>query len=130
MASIKFRLRSKSNKNVSIKIYLSTGRENKFIETNTGFSINPKDWSDKDLPKQNNAENRVLFNQLKKLETFVFDQLNNDSAIGTLIDLDWLKSKIDNCFGRVVKVDTGLISNHIQFIIDNANTERFRAKKL
>ena len=40
MATINFRLRSNANKNVNIKIYLSTGRGN-FIETNTGFVINP-----------------------------------------------------------------------------------------
>ena len=129
MASIKFRLRSDSNKNVSIKIYLSTGRENKFLETNTGFSINPKDWSNKNLPIQKKPENKVLFNQLKKLETFVFEKLNHDLSIGTLIDLDWLKNQIDNCFNRIIYLDTGLISNHIQFIIDNANTRKVSGKK-
>lgn len=65
MATVNFRLRSKSNKNVSIKVYLSTGRGN-VIELNTGFSINPKDWSkDTDRPKQNTAENKLIFNNLK-----------------------------------------------------------------
>ena len=45
MASIKFKLRSKENKIVPIKIQFILSRESKF-EVNTGFSINPKDWSE------------------------------------------------------------------------------------
>ncbi len=80
MASVQFRLRSKSNKNVSIKIYLSTGR-GKMIEVGTGFTINPKDWTEKtNRPKQTNPENKILHANLNKLETFIFDGLNNDLA--------------------------------------------------
>jgi protoporphyrinogen oxidase len=76
MATVNFRLRSKANKNVSIKVYLSLGRGN-VIEMNTGFTVNPKDWSnDTDRPKQNTAENKVIFNNLKKLESFIFNNLN------------------------------------------------------
>ena len=124
MATVNFRLRSKSNKNVSIKIYLSIGRGN-VIELNTGFSINPKDWSkDTDRPKQNNAENKLIFNNLKKLDSFIFENLNKDLGTGVIIDTYWLEAKIKECFDRVEKVDTGLVLNHTQYIIDNANTRK------
>lgn len=128
MATVNFRLRSKANKNVSIKVYLSTGRGN-VIELNTGFSINPKDWSkDTDRPKQNTAENKVIFNNLKKLESFIFENLNIDLGKGIAIDSFWLESKINDCFKRVEKTDEGLIINYIQNIIDTADTRKVKVK--
>jgi len=126
MATVNFRLRSQANKNVSIKVYLSTGRGN-LIELNTGFTINPKDWSETtDRPKQNNTENKLIFNNLKKLESFIFANLNNDLGNGVLIDNHWLQNQINTCFERVEKTDNGLLTNHIQYIIDNANTRKIK----
>ncbi len=128
MASVNFRLRSNANKNVSIKVYTSLGRGN-FIEVNTGFSINPKDWSEStDRPKQNTPENKVIFNNLKKLESFLFKSLNTDMGESVVIDTFWLKSKIDECFERVQKTDEGLITNYIQNIIDTADTRKIKVK--
>lgn len=128
MATVKFRLRSKANKNVSIKVYLSTGRGN-FIELNTGFSINPKDWSkDTDRPKQNNTENKIIFSNLKKLESYIFENLNTDLGKGITIDSFWLESKINDCFNRIEKTDEGLISNYLQNIIDTADTRKVKVK--
>lgn len=128
MATVNFRLRSKANKNVSIKIYLSLGRGN-VIEMNTGFSINPKDWSnDTDRPKQNIAENKLIFNNLKKLESFIFNNLNKDLGDCVVIDAFWLDSKIIECFNRVEKTDTGIIVNFLQEIIDNASTRKVKVK--
>lgn len=129
MATINFRLRSKSNKHVSIKVYLSTGRGN-LIELNTGFTINPKDWSEStNRPTQNNStENKRLRNSLNKLETYIFDNLNNDLSKGVLIDTYWLQNQINNCFERVEKIDTGIIVNHIQYIVDNSNTRKIKGR--
>lgn len=125
MASVQFRIRSKANKNVSIKIRVSNGRSLE-LEMNTGFSINPKDWGDKDLPKQNSPENKLLSNNLKKLENYVLENLNKDLANSVLIDAYWLENNIKQCFNRVEKTDTGLLINHIQNIIDNANTRKVK----
>ena len=128
MATINFRIRSNANKNVSIKVYLSTSRGN-VIEINSGFTINPKYWSETtNRPKQNSTENKQLFNNLNKLETFVFDKLNNDLSKGVLIDNYWLQTQINDCFKRIEKVDTGLLINHIQYIIDNANTRKIKGR--
>jgi integrase len=129
MASIKFRLRSTADKNVSIKVRLILGRGKQDLEVNTGFSINPKDWSEStDLPKQNNTENKVIFNNLKKLESFLFKSLNNDMGETIVIDSFWLNAKINDCFERVLKTDEGLISNYIQNIIDTADTRKVKVK--
>ena len=128
MATVNFRLRSKANKNVSIKVYLSLERGN-VIELNTGFSINPKDWSkDTNRPKQNTTENKVIFNNLKKLESFIFENLNTDLGKGISIDTFWLESKINDCFKRIEKTDEGLIVNYIQNIIDTADTRKVKVK--
>lgn len=129
MASIKFRLRSTADKNVSIKVRLILGRGKQDLEVNTGFSINPKDWSEStDLPKQNNTENKVIFNNLKKLESFLFKCLNNDMGETIVIDSFWLNAKINDCFERVLKTDEGLITNYIQNIIDTADTRKVKVK--
>lgn len=138
MATIQYRLRSKANKNVSIKIRLSINRENSF-ELNTGFTIHPDNWSEglskgenkkngKNYPKQNNPENKLLSNNLKKLETFVLDNLNTDLGKSVLIDALWLETKINDCFERIEKTDTGLIINYIQDIIDNSSTRKVKIK--
>lgn len=128
MASIKFRLRSSANKNVSIKVYTSLGRGN-MIEVSTGFSIHPKNWSDStDRPKQNTPENKLLFNNLKKLESFLFESINADMGKSVVIDALWLESKIKECFNRVEKTDEGLIANYIQDLIDNADTRKVKVK--
>jgi len=127
MASIKFRIRSIANKNVSIKVRIILGRGKQDLELNTGFTINPKDWSETtDRPKQNTPENKVLFNNLKKLESFLFESINTDMGESIVIDSFWLDAKINECFKRVVKNDTGLLVNHIQYIIDNANTRKVK----
>ena len=129
MASIKFRLRSTADKNVSIKVRLIVGRGKQDFELNTGFSINPKDWSEStDLPKQNSSENKEILNNLKKLESFLFMSLNNDMGETIVIDSFWLNSKINDCFERVLKTDDGLIINYIQNIIDTADTRKVKVK--
>ncbi len=125
MAKIKFLLQSKSeNAQIYIRVSIS---QKVSIKKKTGFTINSKDWSETTgLPKQNNPENKKLSNNLKKLDPFVIGNLNNDLAGGVLIDAYWLENQINNCFKRVVKTDTGLLINHIQYILDNANTRKVR----
>ena len=124
MAKIKFLLQSKSdNSQIYIRVSIS---QKVSLKKKTGFSINPKDWSESNLPKQTKPENKTLSTNLKKLETFVLENLNKDLANSVLIDAYWLESQINNCFKRVVKTDTGLLINHIQYILDNANTRKVR----
>ena len=125
MAKIKFLLQSKSeNAQIYIRVSISQFVS---LKKKTGFTINPKDWSTvTGRPKQNNPENKNIHANLNKLETFVFSQLNKDIGNGTLIDSYWLETKINECFGKIIKTDTGLLINHIQHIIDNANTRKIK----
>ncbi|UPT69413.1 MAG: tyrosine-type recombinase/integrase [Flavobacterium sp. JAD_PAG50586_2] len=128
MATINFRIRGNSNKPTSIKIIFVIGSKNQ-LELKTGFSILPNDWSDeKKRPKQTKAENKNLSANLDKLKAFVFDKFNEDNANGILIDKYWLQNKINDCFGRVEKNDNGLLINHLQHIIDNANTRKIKGR--
>ncbi|MBG6109354.1 integrase [Flavobacterium sp. CG_9.10] len=130
MAKIKFLVQGKSdNSQIYIRVSISQFLS---IKKKTGFTINPKDWSAKvkdkgtDRPKQNNPENKITHSSLNKLETWVFDNLNNDLSKGILIDVYWLETQINNCFKRVTKTDNSLLVNHIEYIIDNANTRKIR----
>lgn len=125
MATIKFLLQSKSeNSQIYIRVSIS---QKVSLKKKTGFTINSKDWSDTTgLPKQNNPENKKLSNNLKKLDPFILENLNNDLANSVLIDSFWLETQINKCFKRVVKTDTGLLINHIQYILDNANTRKVK----
>lgn len=125
MAKIKFLLQSKSeNAQIYIRVSLS---QKVSLKKKTGFTINPKDWSEATgLPKQNNPENKKLSNNLKKLDPFVLENLNNDLANRVLIDSFWLETQINKCFKRVNKTDAGLLINHIQYILDNANTRKVK----
>lgn len=126
MATIKFRLRSKANKPVSIYVYISLGR-GEMYQSKTGFTIHPKDWSSTtNKPKQNNPVNKKTFSNLQKLETYLHEQINISQAKSELIDLMWLKTKIEDCFSRVKKTDRTLLTNHIQFIIDHADTREIK----
>jgi len=123
MATIIFRIRGKS----SIYISLTSGRDIK-LETNTGFNINPKDWSSTTKqPKQTtDGRNNETIENLTILKTFIVKKVNTANGKGELIDVNWLKEKIDQCFDRVKRTDTSILINHIQYIIDNANTRKIK----
>ncbi len=128
MATVKYRIRGKGNNPVSIYLYLSTGRGN-FLETSTGFTVIPKDWSKiTNKPKQTTPENKITFSELGKLEKFIYDGVNTAQGQGQLIDGYWLKDQINKCFDRVKKTDHSLLINHTQYIIDNANTRKVTGK--
>ena len=130
MAKVKFLVQGKTdNSQIYIRVSISQFVS---IKKKTGFTINPNDWSQKvknkgtDRPKQNNPENRIIHSSLNKLEAYVFDNLNNDLSKGVLIDKYWLENQIKNCFNRVEVTDKSLLINHIQHIIDNANTRKVK----
>ncbi|SCY25629.1 tyrosine-type recombinase/integrase [Flavobacterium caeni] len=126
MASISFRVRSKANKKAAIKIRVSIDRQNVF-ETNTGFSIHPKNWSSETgLPKQTTAENKQIQSNLKKLDAFVWENLNADSGGSVIIDQFWLEEKVASCFNRIEKTDIGLLVHYLQELIDNAATRKVK----
>lgn len=126
MATVNFRIRSKANKPVSIFTYVSL-EEGNVISTPSGFTVHPKDWSKTTKrPKQNSESNRKTFSKLNSLQDFIYDEVNTAHAKGQLLDVDWLKEKINECFNRVKKTDSSLLVNHTQYIVDNANTRKIK----
>ncbi len=124
MATVNFRIRSKANKPVSIFIYVSLETGN-VISTPSGFNVHPKDWSNTTKrPKQTSEGNKKTFSKLNLLQKFIYDEVNTAHSNGQLIDVNWLKDKINLCFDRVKKTDHSLLVNHTQYIINNANTRK------
>lgn len=128
MASLKYRIKG-SSKEVSIYCRLSISRE-KSLEVKTGFSIAPENWSlATNFPKQNSPETKRLFKDLKKLESFVFDALNEAQSIGNSMDREWFEKSIIRCFDREPeKSSEYYLADHIQYIIDNASTRKIAGK--
>ncbi|ESU29487.1 integrase family protein [Flavobacterium limnosediminis JC2902] len=123
MANIQFRLQSSTKEKKPISVRFKVGRKTD-VTANTGFSINEKDWTETNLPKKNNDVNKLLHKSLLKLQSFLEDRYNEALTDSTVIDKFWLSNQINECFERVEKKDTGILANHIQFIIDNANTRK------
>ncbi|WP_194777148.1 site-specific integrase [Pararhodonellum marinum] len=128
MSTIKYQLRSDQNKHVPIYLSFSMGRGATF-RCKTGFSINPKDWSEKrGFPKPTDEANKKLILDLKELESFLLDHVNDAQSRGAKIDKDYIDLKINECFNRVEPTDKTLLRNHVQYIIDNAQTRKVPGK--
>lgn len=82
------------------------------------------------MPKQNIAENKVLYNQLKGMESFIYERLNEDAASIVLINSKWLENKIAVHLGRTEQTSSTSLLNQIQFFIDNANIREIENGKL
>jgi len=128
MATVKYLLQS-SGENAQIYIRVSSGR-NLYLKRKTGFLINSNNWSEKsNLPKQSNPELKQLRNNLIRLESHIYDCINESLSTGEIIDGNWLEDKINQCFGRIEETDNTLLVNHTQYIIDNANTRKVQGRK-
>lgn len=123
MATVKYLLQSKSE-NSNIYIRYSINRTAVF-KRKTGFVINPKDWSkDKAQPIQKNEELKALKSKLDKLAIFINDSYNNAVSKGLEFTGDWLKLQIDLFNNKIIVVDLDLLTNSIDFYIDNSDNLR------
>ena len=128
MASIKFSLQTKSE-NAQIYMRLSISK-NLTIKRKTSFSIKSERWSkSKGFPINTIASEKKLLEDLKKLETFVFANLNDSMSKGTIIDGSWLELQIKSCFNRIEKTDDTILINYLNSFIENANTRKIRTNK-
>ena len=115
MATIKYILQSKSS-NAPIYLRLSLGRGKSF-KRKTSLSINPKNWSDKGYPKQTTAENKNLASDLRGLNSFILDQINIANSVGTEINGEWLKSKIDLHFNKFETEQIDYLSEYGKYFV-------------
>ncbi len=129
MATINYRLHSTdNNKVVPIYCLVSLNREKRF-EVKTGYYILTKDWSAiTKLPKQNDEENKILYSKLNKLKNLLFDKINSIDEDSNEISKEWVLETIKEFRGEKVKNETDLLLNHIQYVIDTANTRENQKK--
>jgi integrase len=121
MATIKYLLQSNSE-SAPIYLRLSLGRGNS-LKRKTGLSINPKKWSRATgLPKQNYSDEKNITSDLRKLKSFILDEVNDAKRKGVPITGDWLIHKIDLKFQRIEEISINQnVSYWINYIIDNAH---------
>jgi hypothetical protein len=111
----------RQTKNVSIKcVTLNRGND---LELNTGFTINPKDWSkDTDRPKQNNTENKLILTT-SKIRIIHLQQPQQRFRQHVLIDL-FCSTPNKDCFESSSKTDQGLLITFSTFSITNTRKSK------
>lgn len=119
MATITFRLKSKSNKNCTIYCRFSNG---KFLrqEVKTKYSIPFHLWNiKKGLPKKNKDNNNEILLHLKRLELFLYSEYFKESVTKIKAANRWLHSKI-YLFEENFEENSLLVIQHIDYIIETA----------
>jgi integrase len=122
MATIKYLLKGKSD-TTSIYLRLSLGRGNDYMKK-TGFNIAKTQWSNsKAQPKQTNPDNRNIATDLKALENFIYNKVNEANLSNEILNSSWLGFQIDLFFNRVHETkQSDFVLDLIQNLIDNAHT--------
>ena len=127
MGKIGFRIRSKSNRQVAIYVYLY-GPQRMRLEAKTGFIVLNADWDQKTMRSKIIDESSiVLNNKLDELERHLihrYNSINNRTIDFTRV---WLESEIDRCFKRPVLLNTAELNYHIQQYIETADMRRVRS---
>lgn len=115
MATVKFLIKGQ-NENSTIYVRLKDGR-NTDITLSTGYTIEPKFWSDatgKVKQSATNKEKLNLANNLKELERKIFDCLNEDKGTGIIIDRTWLDSIIQRFKNPLLESKTELLTEMLE----------------
>lgn len=97
MAKIKFLLQSKNNPaNIYARLSVS-GKES--FKRKTGFSIDPAEWKNS-FPTQKSINSKNVANNLRRLESYIYESLNSSVGKDTNISGDWLQ-RVINEFNNV-----------------------------
>lgn len=116
MATITFRLKSKTTKRSTIYCRFSKG---KFLrqEFKTKLSIEPILWNvSKGLPKKNKEECKDILLHLKKLELFLYSEYFKESLAEIISTDKWLQTKI-NLFEENITERAIRVIEHVDYII-------------
>lgn len=119
MASFRFLLQSKQAP-ANIYVQLSVAR-GKVFKRKTGYSIDPANWGKKGFPIDKNENLKNLKSSLSRLKSDLETCLNGSVASKVEVDGDWLQNQIDQINGVSKATDKDKLTNHIQYIIDNAH---------
>jgi integrase len=113
MAKIGFRLKSDTNKAVSIYVNFRPPNT-KMLEARTGLSIHPSDWSkQKQRSKGKDPSHYQINNTLNNLSSFLDAQINITLSEGFAIDKGWLLKSINKFFNRIEHKDPMYVLNFL-----------------
>lgn len=118
MASTKFLLQSKKAP-ANIYVQLSLGR-GKVFKRKTGYFINPKDWSANGFPIDRDADLKNLKATLNDISNHLIKEVNKSTADQITVNGEWLQEQINRFNGIVPTTNKDHLTNHIQYIVDNA----------
>ena len=110
MATIKYIIKGK-NELSTIYIRLRDGRNTDLV-LSTGYTIDPKYWSESTGKVKQNASNKEKLNLSTKLENLqrkVSDSLNEDKGNGTIINREWLESIVQKFKNPILELKTELL---------------------
>ena len=119
MPSFSFRIKSKSDKQVSI--YVSFRPPNSPpVFSRTGLSVHSSDWSNsKNQAKPNSPQGKNLNATLSELKIFLGQTLNKDTHKGKEINNSWLQKTIDVFNNKVPKTDVSFLINLMDDLISS-----------
>jgi integrase len=115
MATINYLLKGK-NQYASIYVRVRDGRKTDLI-VSTGYSIEPKHWSEANGKVKQTASNKEklnLSNDLEKLQRKISDSLNEDKGNGTPINREWLNDVILKFKNPLLESKTELLADMIE----------------
>ncbi len=129
MASVKFLIQG--NKNPStIYLRLSLNRSANF-KRKTPFSIDPKKWSKvKGFAISKGTEEKVLNKDLRKLQEYIYDELNSSEIISEEIDSKWLNDRINKYYLKPTEEekDLYLLYNFLDYFLSEKEKELNKGK--
>lgn len=109
MPTIKYRVLSqKPNSTIYVRFSIKRGQ---VLQVKTPFIVDAKNWNfETSIPIQKRAENKILLDKLRDLETYIFKSYDRD-LFNKEFTNDWLRIQIDR-FGK--GIDVGINEDNLQ----------------
>lgn len=109
MPTIKYRVLSqKPNSTIYVRFSIKRGQ---VLQVKTPFIVDAKNWNfETSTPIQKRAENKILLDKLRDLETYIFKSYDRD-LFNKEFTNDWLRIQIDR-FGK--GIDVGINEDNLQ----------------
>jgi integrase len=120
MATIKYLIKG-NNELSTIYVRLRDGR-NIDVSLSTGYTIEPKNWSDatgKVKQTSSNKEKLNLSNNLEQLQRKITDSLNAEKGNGVIINRSWLEDVIKKFKNPLLEAKTELLIQMIALYRDS-----------
>lgn len=119
MAHIKFYIRSKKNPvTIYVRVKISGKKD---LAKSTRKYISYENWNKKKgYPKHNNPKNNQLISELKDLELFIINHINQNEKLQDY----WLSDVIDRFYNKGVEVKKEVFNNYVDYYCDSLKHRR------